>query len=951
MSKHFTFLLSVLTIFSACSGGFERFAPPANSISGRGAKVNPRILSTTPSNGSTVSPVTGAAGSQIRVVFDMTMATTLTPVINTYVRDLLNNEVSWFTVANSGATFTWSSTTFLNDTLTIQLGWVRWPENNFIGFDFNNDTLKNLDDMPLANDTRYSFYASWETGRYKVVHTGQYACYYYSTGQTKWIERESCVEDGGEAKIGTLDYPAGQNGFIDPMSNVHGPVIYGASSGGLVNGRRFITGAHPQNLISANCPTVGGAANCQPYSIDSVTSLVWKTCSEGQTYWDVGDKCYNAGTDFTWGNAVNACAAMNTANGGQGYGGRRDWRLPTLQELESLVDYGARNTFNLAQSEPNSAAPEGPAIHGYAQSSAPFLWEGPFPNTPVSKGYWTATGVAAIASGQTYYGDAYVVEFKKGSMGAGGGTGALLESNRKSANRKKVRCVAGPDSLPVAPSLTPTVVATGAAMTNTAAMFTGFDSGASFNVTSTTANYDIQTAGYSVTVAYNKNPDSFLAGVPANYCIAAASATSCAVSSPVINTAIASGNNVTLGLASALTSHSAYKVFVSNVTSASDQWQTGRSYSSGAFVYEAGNAYRALSAHTSTVFATDLGNADWVLVPQWATSTAYTVNSYIYDAAQTRIVQAQSGFTSTASAQNDINSGFLTVTKTMITAAPLALSLARGIFTGPKRTASPPVNPAFHVVSATSPSATSVQVTFDRLPNATQATTIGNYCIINSDPTPQNFDCSAPQPVSPVAATLSGYTVTLTTSALSAGTAYAVIASGITTLGSHVVNDSVNKLRWQRCRRGTFDNPTCPDDGVLSNDNDYWNNQLNYCDGLNAQNYDGYQITGVNDPYRWRAPTINELKSIANRSLFGTVGVSIDTTIFPTPNVLAEDFASSTNYSLNGPNTGVSTPNYNIAWGFNYIAGFPSLAQKDYSSLGALLKPPKKSIRCVRSLP
>ncbi len=950
MSKHFTLVFSFLILFTACNGGFERFAPPANSISGRGAKVNPRILSTTPSNGSTVSPVTGAAGSQIRVVFDMTMATTLTPVINTYVRDLLNNEVSWFTVANSGATFTWSSTTFLNDTLTIQLGWVRWPENNFIGFDFNNDTLKNLDDMPLANDTRYSFYASWETGRYKVVHTGQYACYYYSTGQSKWIERESCIEDGGEAKIGTLDYPAGQNGFIDPMSNVHGPTIYGAASGGLVNGRRFVTGAHPQNLISSNCPTVGGAANCQPFSVDSVTSLVWKTCSEGQTYWDVGDKCYNAGTDFTWGNAVNACAAMNTANGGQGYGGRRDWRLPTIQELESLVDYGARSTFNLAQSEPHAAAPEGPAIHGYAQSSAPFLWEGPFPNTPVSKGYWTATGVSAIASGQTYYGDAYVVEFKKGSMGAGGGTGALLESNRRTPNRKKVRCVAGPDVLPVAQSLTAAVVATGATMTNTAAVFAGFDSGASFNVTSASGNYDIQTSAYSVTVNYNKTPDATVAGITGNYCIAAASATTCAASSPLINTAIASGNGVTLGLASALTSNAAYKVFVSNITTASDQWQTGRSYSSGSFVIEAGNVYRALTSHTSTAsFATDLGNGDWVLVPQFAAATPYANSSYIYDAAQTRVVQVISaGYTSGATAQDGINNGFLNVTKTMITSAPQALSLARGIFTGPKRTASPPVNPAFHVTSAASPNLTSVQVTFDRLPNATEAATIGNYCIISSTANP--WSCATPL-ATISAATLSGYTVTLTTSALTAGTAYAVLASGITTLGSHVVNDSVNKLRWQRCRRGTFDNPTCPDDGVLTNDNDYWNNQLNYCDGLNAQNYDGYQITGVNDPYRWRAPTVNELKSIANRSLFGTVGVSIDTTIFPTPNVLAEDFASSTNYSLNGPNTGASTPNYNIAWSFNYIAGFPSLAQKDYSTLLPLLKPPKKSIRCVRSVP
>jgi hypothetical protein len=949
MFKHLSLITLAAFLFSACQGGFERFAPPANSISGRGAKVNPRILSTTPANGATVSPVTGATGSQIRVVFDMTMATNLTPVINTYVRDFLNNEIAWFSVANSGTTFTWSSTNFLNDTLTIQLGWVRWPENNYIGFDFNNDTLQNLDDMPLANDTRFSFYASWDSGRYKVVHTGQYACYYYSPGQSKWIERESCIEDGGEPKIGTQDYPAGQNGFIDPMSNVHGPTIYGAASGGLVNGRRFVTGAHPQNLISTNCAVVGGTAACEPYSIDSVTSLVWKTCSEGQTFWNVGDKCYNAPTDFTWGNAVNACSTLNLMNAGQGYGGRRDWRLPTVQELESLVDYGARNTFSgLTFSEPHASAPEAPAIHGYAQSSAPFLWEGPFPNTSVSKGYWTATGISAIVSGQTYHSDAYVVEFKKGSMGAGGGTGALLESKRVTTNRKKVRCVAGPDVLPAAQSLTPAVQAAGTALGATGAAFVGFDSNASFNVTSATPAYDLQTDGHSILVQYSKLPNGVAAGASANYCIAAANATTCAVSSPTIATALPSGTNAyKLTLGSAMGANTAYKLFVSNVNTASDLWQTGTAYTDGSFFYEAGNVYEVLVNHTATTVATDLGDGDIALLPQFAGSTAYTANQFLYATSIGKVVKVVANYTSTSSAQDDIDSGKLLDVKAIITDPPVALNLSRALFSGPLRTAAPTATPVFNVASAASTNLTSVQVTFSRVPNSTEATTIGNYCIVSATANP--FTCAAPL-AAVSAASLSNYTVTLTTS-LTAGIPYAVLVSNVTMLGTHVVNDSVNKLRWQRCRRGTLDAPTCPDDGVLTNENDYWNNQLNYCDSLNAQTYDGYQITGVNDPYRWRAPTINELKSIANRSLFGTVGVSIDTTVFPTPNVLAEDFAASTNYSLTGPNTGSNTPNYNTAWGFNFIAGFPSLSQKDYSTLGQLLKPPKKHIRCVRSMP
>ena len=88
MSKKIKNLLVIFLVFlGACQQGFERFAPPANSISGRGAKQNPKIVSTTPANGGTVSPVTDVNGTQIRVLFDMTMRVDTNPVLYTYVRD------------------------------------------------------------------------------------------------------------------------------------------------------------------------------------------------------------------------------------------------------------------------------------------------------------------------------------------------------------------------------------------------------------------------------------------------------------------------------------------------------------------------------------------------------------------------------------------------------------------------------------------------------------------------------------------------------------------------------------------------------------------------------------------------------------------------------------------------------------------------------------------------
>jgi len=241
------------------------------------------------------------------------------------------------------------------------------------------------------------------------------------------------------------------------------------------------------------------------------------------------------------------------------------------------------------------------------------------------------------------------------------------------------------------------------------------------------------------------------------------------------------------------------------------------------------------------------------------------------------------------------------------------------------------------VLSAVPTDATTVTVLFNKVPNATEATDAARYCISTN-----SGACNSALPVT--AATLNGRRVTLTIGAQTPATQYYVFvnpAGAITTAGDNIVNDTVNNLAWQRCRHGVNDLPTCTDDGDASNDGLFWNDALNYCNSLNAANYAGVSSG-------WRAPTINELKYIATRNTVATLGYAIDTTIFPTPNPVTEDFAASTNYSMNGPTTFGNAPAYNLAWGFNYIFGTTSLSQKDYSELGSLLKPPKKSVRCVR---
>ncbi|MCX7632326.1 MAG: DUF1566 domain-containing protein, partial [Turneriella sp.] len=647
-----------------------------------------------------------------------------------------------------------------------------------------------------------------------------------------------------------------------------------------------------------------------------------------------------------------------TMNNGQGYGGRRDWRLPTVHELETLVDFGARITFSLAAPEPGT---EAPAIHGYAQGSAPFVREGPFPDTPINKGFWTATGIAVLFNGQFSRSNAYVVEFKKGHVG---NAGPLLNTSRATTNRHKVRCVAGPIVEPPPQTLNPSTVQAGAALGGNAAAFIGFDGNANFNdtffyVTGAAAAYDVQNDTHTVTVNFNRLADPTQAGLTANYCIAAANATTCTASSPPIASALpGSGNSYVLTLSSAMGANTAYKLFISNIESASDIWTSGKSYSTGRYLLHSGSCYRVLTNHTATTLAADIAASRIELLSNWAAATAYPQNTKLYVPSLGVVVNVQNtGYTSSSNVQNDINSGQLLVVKSnFITVPHLPLSLGRALFNGPVRANAPAPSVVFNITGASASNLSTVNVTFNRLPNAAEAANPANYCIISATANPWN--CSAPvATISSVA--YSGYTATLTlASPLTAGTGYAVLVNGVTYRGSNIVDDPINKLRWQRCRKGVFDTPDCADDGISGNDTDYWNDALNYCDRLNHERYDGYAYpdSGVSslldDRYRWRAPTINELKSISNRALFGVAGVSIDTAIFPTPNPLAEDFHSSTSYALSGPNSGSNTPYYDRAWSFSFVTGFTGISQRDHSELtSSILKPPKKSIRCVRSLP
>lgn len=96
----------------------------------------------------------------------------------------------------------------------------------------------------------------------------------------------------------------------------------------------------------------GGVVQHEP------TALQWSRCAIGQT-WDAGS-CSGAATVFYWDEAQDAVDQLNASGELAGWS---DWRLPTVEELATLIE----------------KCRETPAIN-------PEI----FPNTPWS-GFWTST--------------------------------------------------------------------------------------------------------------------------------------------------------------------------------------------------------------------------------------------------------------------------------------------------------------------------------------------------------------------------------------------------------------------------------------------------------------------------------------------------------------------------------------------------------------------------------
>ncbi len=114
---------------------------------------------------------------------------------------------------------------------------------------------------------------------------------------------------------------------------------------------------------------------------DPETDLIWKKCSEGQTWVAVGNDCTGGIGSYNWQAALQRAQAVNTG-AGENFS-QSDWRVPNIKELASIVELACK---------------------------VPTINETIFPDTPgtLSAFFWSSSSYATGSD------DAWGVGFNKG---------------------------------------------------------------------------------------------------------------------------------------------------------------------------------------------------------------------------------------------------------------------------------------------------------------------------------------------------------------------------------------------------------------------------------------------------------------------------------------------------------------------------------------------------------
>jgi hypothetical protein len=87
--------------------------------------------------------------------------------------------------------------------------------------------------------------------------------------------------------------------------------------------------------VAATTPTSRFTSNANGTVLDKYTGLIWKTCSEGQQWLASTRACNKVAETYNWQQALNNVQMLNSKGGFAKY---KDWRVPNIKELSTLVE-------------------------------------------------------------------------------------------------------------------------------------------------------------------------------------------------------------------------------------------------------------------------------------------------------------------------------------------------------------------------------------------------------------------------------------------------------------------------------------------------------------------------------------------------------------------------------------------------------------------------------------
>ncbi|HOW80802.1 MAG TPA: DUF1566 domain-containing protein [Verrucomicrobiota bacterium] len=140
---------------------------------------------------------------------------------------------------------------------------------------------------------------------------------------------------------------------------------------------------------------------------DVQTGRQWMRCALGQIW--QGGTCIGKAKEYSWQAALDAANALNHQGG---YAGYRDWRVPTIEELLTLV--------YCSSGQPKTWNDTGKLCEG--DYERPTIYQPAFPNTPMPiVGFFWSSSPSAPNAGVAwlvdfYYGSGHA--FVKGNFGA-----------------------------------------------------------------------------------------------------------------------------------------------------------------------------------------------------------------------------------------------------------------------------------------------------------------------------------------------------------------------------------------------------------------------------------------------------------------------------------------------------------------------------------------------------